>query len=430
MDGGSGNGDPLSPLLEGHPSAREAETSTFCGQCCKLIKGWLVLQLLKCVFPVGRPRAPFKDLTPPPAPDYNEASWWAAYPGQPSDAETTPASVAAVPDAERPAACFFVHPTGYFGAEHWNEPRPCQQSEMLTDSFMHTDASAFNGCCRIYAPRYRQASVAAQLFDKQSGQLALELAYSDVKEALLHFLEEEPTAPVILASHSQGGQHLMRILAECVEPDEALQQRLVAAYMIGTNMLPQDMFVRSFPSLHPSDGPCDAPRAVISWDTKAGPEATNPPDPDFISEFPGFWYPSGWETPEYGAAMLNTNPLTWRSSDLGMRATEGWLGAACVKLADGVKPFSTKAFFTGQLTSAQCKPVLEQGGYRPADLEFYAESLPHCLRVPHLSTEDRGAFGLFTDDGDYHLLDYPLFYYNIRQNVSDRLEAFLSQSDP
>merc|ERR1711918_279938 len=104
----------------------------------------------------------------------------------------------------------------------------------------------------------------------------------------------------------------------------------------------------------------------------------------------------------------------------GTRASEGWLGPACLKLPDNTKPFSKKDFFTGQLTKAQCTPMIEAQGHKPAKLEFYAESLPYCLCVPHLRKEDRGVFGEFTSDGDYHVLDYALFYYNIRQNVSDR----------
>jgi hypothetical protein len=219
----------------------------------------------------------------------------------------------------------------------------------------------------------------------------------------------------------------MRLLAECLEPDPALQQRLVAAYMVGSNVLPKDVFSRSFPSLHPCEGPTDTPGAVISWDSKA--QATAAADcPDFgaLPECPGFWYASGWEVPPKDAAYLNTNPLTW-SSTPGVRATEGWLGAACLKLPPGTKPFEAKAYMLGQLVDAQLKPEIELQGHKPEGLDFFAESLPHCLCVPKLSAADRGVFAKMTDEGDYHSLDYPIFYYNIRQNVSDRLQAYLSK---
>lgn len=127
--------------------------------------------------------------------------------------------------------------------------------------------------------------------------------------------------------------------------------------------------------------------------------------------------------------MLNTNPLTWTSTP-GVRASKGWLGTACLALPDKCKPYTKEEFFKGKLQDVQAKPALEQHGRRPDKLEFYAESRPHCLCVPELSKEDRGVFAEFTNDGDYHVLDYCLFYYNIRQNVSDRLQAFHSKSMP
>lgn len=389
--------------------------------------GWLILTLLKRLFPVGYPKKPYKVLPVPDAPDYNKAESWAAYPGKSSAAETTPEGLPSVPEGERRAACFFVHPTTFFGDEGWNEPFGFKASQMLTESFLHIGASAFNECCRIYAPFYRQASFQAQLFHRESGRLAFELAYSDVKQAFLHFLKKEPTAPILLASHSQGGQHLMRILAECIEPDPALQKRLVAAYMVGTNVLPLDAFTRLFPSLHACEGPTDTPGAVIAWDTKAhGTGAAKPADFGILPEFHGIWYPSGWDIPKKGAAFLNTNPLTW-SSTPGTRVTEGWLGTACLELPAKTKPFTKKEFMLGQLTEAQCKPALRQNGHKPEGLEFFAESLPHCLCVPKLKPADCGVFARFTEEGDYHNVDYPIFYYNIRQNVSDRLQAFLSK---
>ena len=47
---------------------------------------------------------------PPPAPDYSDLACWAAYPGQPSPAELAPDGEALLPNAERPADCFFVSP--------------------------------------------------------------------------------------------------------------------------------------------------------------------------------------------------------------------------------------------------------------------------------------------------------------------------------
>ena len=47
---------------------------------------------------------------PPPPYDYSDLASWAAFPGQPSPAEFVPDGETPLPDDERPADCFFVHP--------------------------------------------------------------------------------------------------------------------------------------------------------------------------------------------------------------------------------------------------------------------------------------------------------------------------------
>eukprot|EP01045_Picozoa_sp_COSAG04_P008999 COSAG04_NODE_512_length_13248_cov_51.630314_6_plen_136_part_00 len=65
---------------------------------------------------------------PPPAPDYSDLACWAAYPGQPSPAELAPDGETLLPNAERPADCFFVsplraaHPTPRTPASSFHRP--------------------------------------------------------------------------------------------------------------------------------------------------------------------------------------------------------------------------------------------------------------------------------------------------------------------
>ena len=332
-----------------------------------------------------------------------------------------------LPEDDRPAAAFYVHPTGFFGCgTHWNEPRPWAASDLQTELMMHTQASAFNVSCRVYAPHYRQATLGSYLY-QSSGRQALELAYSDVKQALAHFLDKEPTAPLVLASHSQGGHHLVRLLAECVEPDKQLQQRLVAVYIIGST-IPLDAFSRCFPSLHPSTGPVDTPLAVIAWDTKAEPLAAQGSNwKDLAPYLPGTYYSPiagspGWEVTK--PPFLNTNPLTWKSNEIGERVSAGWLGYTSIPVREGGEPWAVSKFLADNLLDLDVQSMKHaQHGSKTA-VEFYAESQEHCLCVPQLSREEQGLVFEMTKRGDYHILDYNLFYYNIRMNVEQRVAAF------
>ena len=92
------------------------------------------------------------------APDYSQPSAWAAYPARPSHAEDVPAGVSK--GAERGAAVFFVHPTTYLASAVGNAAFDSggEVAARVDDAVLRFQASVFNDCCRIFAPRYRQAS--------------------------------------------------------------------------------------------------------------------------------------------------------------------------------------------------------------------------------------------------------------------------------
>ncbi|MEO7602041.1 MAG: DUF3089 domain-containing protein [Sphingomicrobium sp.] len=177
----------------------------------------------------------------PPAstrPDYADASSWIARPdvsspGNPSfwrPADWPPQTLA--PLAPLPAAVFYVHPTTYLERDRWNARlREDGQTEARARLFVQSQASAFNGVGEIWAPRYRQAAYGAFLLDSRDAAQALDLAYGDVLAAFDRFIAEVPAGrPIVLAGHSQGSLHLLRLLAD---RRAVLTGRLVAAYVVG-----------------------------------------------------------------------------------------------------------------------------------------------------------------------------------------------------
>jgi hypothetical protein len=66
---------------------------------------------------------------------------------------------------------------------------------------------------------------------KEDGKKALDLAYSDIREAFAYYLENfNNNKPFIIASHSQGTVHAKRIISEFIDGKE-LQNKLIAAYL-------------------------------------------------------------------------------------------------------------------------------------------------------------------------------------------------------
>jgi hypothetical protein len=95
-------------------------------------------------------------------------------------------------------------------------------------------ASAFNQRSRIFAPRYRQAHI-AMYYEKDSAKkyAAFDLAYKDIKNAFIYYLEHyNQGRPIIIASHSQGTTHSTRLLKEFFD-GKPLAKQLVCAYLIG-----------------------------------------------------------------------------------------------------------------------------------------------------------------------------------------------------
>jgi hypothetical protein len=180
-----------------------------------------------------KPDQPFAASTAPAAAHYAEENAWAALPWREDSADSSPAKLALDRQYEAQVDVFFVHPTTYYSAEHWNQPLDDVAANSLVDtSVLPMQASVFNSCCRIFAPRYRQATLYAFFEDSTDTQGALELAYADVERAFAHYLEHfNEGRPFILAGHSQGSLHVSKLLR--ADLTASAMDRLVAAYPIG-----------------------------------------------------------------------------------------------------------------------------------------------------------------------------------------------------
>jgi len=133
------------------------------------------------------PQVAFERSLVPAAPDYSDPNHWAALPTMKDHADLVPSRSSFSNNQQQAQAdVFYIHPTTYFDGEAWNADLNDKKVNHLTDSkpVMH-QASIFNGSCRVFAPRYRQAHLRA--FDdsvyENTGQRALRLAYQDVRTA-------------------------------------------------------------------------------------------------------------------------------------------------------------------------------------------------------------------------------------------------------
>jgi len=347
----------------------------------------------------------------PPAPDYADAGSWAATPTNPAGSAFVPAGHTATGATSAKADVFYVHPTTSVGTVGWNADisgpaAATRASEIVDHLIMPGQASLFNGACRVFAPRYRQAVLAAFFVPGPDGRAALDLAYSDVARAFAHYLTHENDGrPFILAGHSQGCALLMRLLAEGF--DTALRPQLVAAYLLGYKVT--DEAVASFAHVvTPAEGASDTGIFVAYDSFLDGTDAHRQPD------YAEHWLPSGWKA-RAGQNVISINPVNWSRSKASTASAHAGFGVVTVNkpnlLAALYMPGSDDG--VGLEATGLSGPVMP-GVAVSIDMHGYLK-----ISLPEQSFMNAGIFG-----GNYHNRDLALFYMDLRANVVTRVEAF------
>lgn len=284
-------------------------------------------------------------------------------------------------------AVFFIHPTSYVSRESWNAPIGDKEAERIARIYIRGMASPFNGASEIWAPRYRQATMGSFLTDAEEGQQAIDAAYADVLEAYRYFLESvDADTPIVLAGHSQGSLHLLRLLREEVK-GSPVADRLVAAYVIGWPI----SIDHDVPAL--GLAACATPAqtgCILSWSSFA-----EPADPSTVIE--AYANSVGFDGTMRGdSRILCTNPLT---------GTYGGEAAADRNLGTLVPDDSMS---NGELVPNAVPARCDERGL--------------------LLIGDPPALGSYVLPGNnYHVYDYPLFWANTQADVARRVEAMAGQ---
>jgi hypothetical protein len=178
-------------------------------------------------------------------PDYAQLDYWAAHPWKWDPSDSVPAPLQQE-WRDSLVDVFFLHPTTFTKKKYASRNNAAIDDPYInakTDySSILYQASVFNGQCRVFAPRYRQAHIQSFfLKDKTAAEKNFELAYDDVKTAFDYYLQHwNKGRPIIIASHSQGSLLAERLLKEFFE-GKMLRNKLVVAYLLGWPV-PKDYF--------------------------------------------------------------------------------------------------------------------------------------------------------------------------------------------
>lgn len=307
-------------------------------------------------------------------PDYSDLFFWAAHPEKKDPSDSIAYSLK---DEARDtlADVFFLHPTSYvkdFRNSVSNADLYDTAVNNQTDKIMLMQASVFNNSCRIFAPRYRQAHVKAYMSPKSNAsQKAFDLAYEDLKTAFQYYLDHWNNGrPIIIASHSQGAMHAIRLLQEFFD-SKLLQKKLVCAYIVGWQIKNED-----FKELKVGETP-DATGCFVGWRSYKKGES------DFVVKR------------ENGNSIC-VNPVSWNTSTETVPKEKhiGAMGMDSIKI---------------------CRHCLSTS--------IDPEHKILWVDVPQDANSKLSKFK------NLHVADYNLFYLDIRQNALTRIKAYLQKKE-
>jgi len=308
----------------------------------------------------------------PSPPKYDDLFYWVAHPSKWDYSDSTPAFLSNN-SCDTAVDVFFLHPTSYIGGL-LNAPINADLHDATvnaqTDRIMLNQVSVFNHNCRVFAPRYRQAHLKAYFrYNSSASKKAFDLAYEDLKTSFQYYLDHwNHGRPIIIASHSQGSMHAIRLLKEFFD-GKALQKQLVCAYVVGWQIKKDDLKNIPFGN-SPTQTGC-----IVGWRT----------------------YRKGHIDPlvkrENGNSLC-VNPISWTTDN-------NWTAREMHKGAIG-KDFN-------KLIAKKLSVAVAPG----ANILW--------VDVPEV-IDDKPGMSLLNN---FHVADYNLFWMDIRENVQRRIQAYL-----
>jgi hypothetical protein len=175
---------------------------------------------------------------------YEDPAMWLCRPDLPTDPcrvgldatelrpDGTRALVPFVQAADPVVDCFYVYPTVDVGMVPGNHDDFTDTTSMR--ELVHNQAARFGETCRIFAPLYRQVTIAAYFEPRATREPRFQLAFGDVLAGFRYYLAHAGgTHKIVLIGHSQGAEMVVRLLHALFDDDAAMRARLLVAIPLG-----------------------------------------------------------------------------------------------------------------------------------------------------------------------------------------------------
>jgi pimeloyl-ACP methyl ester carboxylesterase len=134
----------------------------------------------------------------------------------------------------RPVDCFYVYPT----VSDQTTPIANRRIDPEERSIALYQAARYSSLCRVYAPMYRQVTLAALNGATTVTAHQRNTGYRDVRAAWRDYLKHfNHGRGVILIGHSQGTFVLRQLVAKEIDRKPSVRRRLISAVLLGGDVL-------------------------------------------------------------------------------------------------------------------------------------------------------------------------------------------------
>ncbi|MES2132851.1 MAG: DUF3089 domain-containing protein [Bacteroidota bacterium] len=334
---------------------------------------FMFVVLCSVVYSCVRPPRSFMHTAQPLPPDYEQRKYWAALPDKKDSADFEMPYYGIIDGQQNAKAdVFFIPPTNYIEGRHWNVSLDDSAANAVTDNVgCKLLASAYNGSCKVYVPRYRTAILYSYFASGKNAKLSFGLAYKDVEAAFLYYMKHyNKGRPIVIAAHSQGTDYAITLVKRFFDKDTALKQQLVAAYLIG-----RPIYDTTFKVIQPLYS-AEQTGGFVVWNSVS-------------------YHTNTFYTKPVGK-IIGVNPLSWKSDTVYVPAT----------FNKGGLPFTAN-----RIDTAVVDAKLAPSGF----LWVNSPSSKSAEEYPGLNSFY------------YHKDDYAFYYMNIRANVEQRINAYIKK---
>ena len=288
---------------------------------------------------------------------------------------------------------FYVYPSVWQKTS--NDPNMPNNSEIDDPTMIagakgafQMQATAFEPIGNIYAPYYRQydAGYVLALSTEEQYRVMGGTPTLDVVAAFDHYVNNYNNGrPFILAGHSQGSNVLLYLLSGYMKEHPEVYKKMIVAYVIGYPVTNE--YLADNPHLKFATGPDDI-GVIVSYNTEYSGYSGKPKNPVL---HPG---------------ALAINPINWNRDETRALETEN----------------------LGSLILDDNGNIVDNNKENYADAQIFNDTSRE-LQVIKCSTVEPATLASSKNfpTGVFHSYDYPFYFYNIRENASNRVKNFLEQ---